>query len=214
MNLEKINLNKLSLLVGVLSLIVVVQAVLISESLMKDRVRSNVVEEPKVFVEEAEDVAMDEFLEVNAKRDSSKVARLELIESEVVDLNGNRVVDVILNSSTKVKSVDLSLNYSGVKAEVVDQDLESEGTQIGYGEAELYLKNNVADGMISISAFFEEGFEGQMVLGKIVLDSDEMVNFSWNYNGGVFGGSSVVDMNGANILIEPTNFELKKLINN
>lgn len=207
----KWTIDKLSILVGFLSLVVLLQSIYIMKGLdeRKERLSEMAVQqmdpELEAMIKSDSIQEADEFKNFQNKSDVASL-RLEKVECSECE---NESVEIWLSADTFVNSADVKIFYFEDEANIVDQIDDVDGIQIGFGDADLYLNNNVEGEVISLSASFEEGFVGDIKLGTIVFDrvGENSADFVFDYTENLLDGSYVLDMESdKNILINPDSY--------
>jgi hypothetical protein len=203
----KWSLNKLSVVVGFLSIVVVYQSVFILTSfLRRDRELAARLSQqmPQEVVDEIESEAYEQAEEFGDEFLGEGKARLYLERIDCVECGGE-AFDIWVEASELIRFVEVELAVPDV-VEVVDQVPEVDGEQVAFGEADVYVKNMVVDGVIQLSVLFEEGFVGKMRLGRVVYEKSVggEVEFGFSYDENLLSGSYVSDFEtGKNVLVEP-----------
>ena len=211
----RISSEKLSLVANVLSVIVMLQAAFILNyyldlDLVANLAGTELQSFPQELVEEVNSQAEKEELEFEENFNSDKKAILSLTPLKIVN-DEFQDVEIRLSTTELIKSVDVVIKYDPKRIEVLDLVEDIGGIQVGFGDAEVYLENIVKDGEVKLTALFEEGFSGELLVGKMSVKKMVALGaeFEFEYVGNTRQGSVVSRFDGGvNILAKPKNLSL------
>jgi hypothetical protein len=181
-------MDKLSLLVGGLSAVVLLQTVFILNRIDSTNIRS-AEQLPLEIESKVEKISLAEAKNYIGNQDGldTNEVRIWMSEDENDVLELNRNVSIWLEARNPIASFDVLISFDPKILAVFDQNFELEGTQISYGEVDTYLDNWVdfEEGVIHLSGIFENGFSGRILLGKIMANkqiSEENTNLKFLYS--------------------------------
>lgn len=205
------NITKLYGFAFILSLVVIWQSLFVLEKLtLKDKPEektgsSQAIEEIVKNTEENPEASLTSQPSVNK-------AKIWLETKDTSSLNSKKV-NIWMEATTSAYLADLKINFSPQLVKIIDKNSAAAGTQIGFGDGDIYLQNEVdaEKGSIFLVVRFDKGFKGKELLGSIDLEKtnpDVPVIFNFDYLSGSKEGSYVIEKGGENILEKPEGLEI------